>query len=266
MGRITGVRGDVVVRETPFVVDDEGPLTPEFIRHAIRRIYGELDNIARMTFDESRRVDEYQTILGNVTSLEVLPDYEMSEVIVSIVIGAPPFSVCQLQLGNRYLQITIDQTGLRVITPVAYQLDRRDRRILTLVGSSFGNPAVATGTVAAPGAAATITSLALPAGTYLINWTVSPGAGAAHANNFQLLNGATQVAISINATTNISYPQTAILVTVPAGGGTVSIASILADAGTTYSAQLVATPQGVTTGPVIPGPMTLSLHGFADMA
>ena len=266
MGRITGVRGDVVVRETPFVVDDDGPISPEFIRTAVARIYGELDNIARMTFDESRRVDEYQTVLGNITQLEVLPDYEMGEIIHTIVIGAPPFSVCQLQLGNRYLQITMDATGLRVLAPVGFQLDRHDRRILSLIGSSFGNPAVSTGSVAAPGAAATITSLSLPAGTYLINWTVSPGAGAAHANNFQLLNGATQIAVSINATTNISYPQTAILVTVPAGGGTISIASILADAGTTYSAQLVASPQGVTTGPIVPGPMTLSLHGFADMA
>jgi hypothetical protein len=190
----------------------------------------------------------------------------MGEIIYAIVIGAPPFSVCQLQLGNRYLQITLDATGLRIISNVGFQLDRHDRRILTIIGSSIANPDVATGTVSAPGAAAVIASEVLPAGTYLVNWTVAPGANAAHANNFQLLNGVTQVAVSINATTNLSYPQTAVLVTIPPGGATLAIASILADGTTSYTAQESALTQGAITGPAIPGPMTLSLHGYADMA
>lgn len=266
MGRITGVRGDVVVRETPFVVDDDGPISPEFIRAATARIYGELDNIARMTFDSSRRVDEYQTVLGNITQLEVLPDYEMSEIIYAIIIGAPPFSVCQLQLGNRYLQITLDATGLRIISNVGFQLDRHDRRVLTIIGSSLVSSLVASGAATNPGSGTIIGSEALPAGVYTVGWTVSPGLGATVPNNFTLVNGSTAVAVSVNATANASYPQIPVQIVVPAGGAVLSIKSILGDGATTYSVQMVATPQGAITGPVIPGPMTLSLHGFADMA
>lgn len=101
------------------------------------------------------------------------------------------------------------------------------------------------GSVVAPGAAATIaTTAALPAGTYTVTWSVGlqGAAAAADANNFQLVTTAGQVAVSVNPGVAGDYLQAATEVTVLAGQ-TVSIQSIGAGtAGVTYSANLSLDP------------------------
>lgn len=101
------------------------------------------------------------------------------------------------------------------------------------------------GSVVAPGAAATIaTTVALPAGTYMVTWSVGlqGAAAAADANNFQLVTTAGQVAVSVNPGVAGDYLQAATEVTVLAGQ-TVSIQSIGAGtAGVTYSANLSLDP------------------------
>jgi hypothetical protein len=103
----------------------------------------------------------------------------------------------------------------------------------------------ASGSVVAPGAAATIaTTAALPGGTYTVTWSVGlQGAAAvADANNFQLVNGAGQVLVSVNPGVAGDYLQAATDVTVTAGQ-TVSIKSIGAGtAAVTYSANLSLDP------------------------
>lgn len=86
MGRITGIRGDTVVREPDMV--DSHPGTSE--EHAQEILANELINLAAKTFDTSRPVDEYQSV-SSATTLEVLPEYEMDELIEAIVIVANPF-------------------------------------------------------------------------------------------------------------------------------------------------------------------------------
>lgn len=86
MGRITGVRGDTVIREPDMV--DSHPGTSE--EHAQEILANELINLAAKTFDTSRPVDEYQSV-SSATTLEVLPEYEMDELIESIVVVANPF-------------------------------------------------------------------------------------------------------------------------------------------------------------------------------
>lgn len=86
MGRITGIRGDTVVREPDMV--DSHPGTSE--EHAQEILVNELINLAAKTFDTSRPVDEYQSVSSALT-LEVLPEYEMDELIEAVVIVANPF-------------------------------------------------------------------------------------------------------------------------------------------------------------------------------
>lgn len=101
------------------------------------------------------------------------------------------------------------------------------------------------GSVVAPGVAATIvTTAALPAGTYTVTWSVAlQGAAAAgDANNFQLVDTAGQVLVSVNAGAAGEYLQVATEVTV-AAGQTVSVKSVGAGtAGVTYSATLSLDP------------------------
>jgi hypothetical protein len=101
------------------------------------------------------------------------------------------------------------------------------------------------GSVVAPGAAATIaTTAALPAGTYQVTWSVGlQGAAAvADSNNFQLVTTAGQVLVSVNPGAAGDYLQAATEVTVTAGQ-TVSIKSVGAGtAGVTYSADLSLDP------------------------
>lgn len=101
------------------------------------------------------------------------------------------------------------------------------------------------GSVVAPGAAATIaTTAALPAGTYTVTWSVGlqGAAAAADSNNFQLVTTAGQVAVSVNPGVAGDYLQAATEVTVTAGQ-TVSIKSIGAGtAAVTYSANLSLDP------------------------
>lgn len=101
------------------------------------------------------------------------------------------------------------------------------------------------GSVVAPGAAATIaTTAALPAGTYAVTWSVGlqGAAAAADANNFQLVDTAGQVLVSVNPGAAGDYIQAATEVTVLAGQ-TVSVKSVGAGtAGVTYSADLSLDP------------------------
>lgn len=116
---------------------------------------------------------------------------------------------------------------------------------LTAAGAA-GASSTTSGQVTSAGAAATITSQALAAGTYLVQWTValSGTLGAGDANNLQLTNGATQVATSLNAGAAGTYVQQQATVVIPAGGATLAVKSIAASTvGGVYAAQLTAAPQ-----------------------
>jgi hypothetical protein len=124
---------------------------------------------------------------------------------------------------------------------------RRTRLLLynESLPAAGGQSAGTVGSKVNPGAAGDITGVdqVLAAGTYLVQWSVSPGAGAAHANNFELLNGATVVAPSLNPVAAGQYAQLPVTVIVPAGGATVGISAIAADGATTYGATMITTLQ-----------------------
>lgn len=106
-------------------------------------------------------------------------------------------------------------------------------------------PSDVSGSVVAPGAGATIaTTPALAAGTYDVTWTVElQGAAAAtDANNFELVNGAGVVLVSVNPGAAGVYQQPAVRIVV-AAGATVSVKAVGAGtAGVTYTVDLAVTP------------------------
>lgn len=109
---------------------------------------------------------------------------------------------------------------------------------------SADNSLTASQTVVGPAAGATIASIVLPAGTWLIGWTVGYGAGAvaaAEANNMQLTGPATPVTAIIPAVANQQVIQQQVTITTP--GATIAVKAInLATATAQYEAELVATP------------------------
>lgn len=106
--------------------------------------------------------------------------------------------------------------------------------------NSLANEGTATG----PAAGATIASVVVPAGTYVVSWTVGYGAGAvaaAELNNMQLTGGPANVVALIPAVANQQQPQSQ--VTITTAGATIAVKAIgAATATAVYEAQLVVTP------------------------
>jgi hypothetical protein len=204
MGRITSVRGDFPIRQPVTVPDADIPPSEDFQEVQNIRMLDELRNIANQLYDTSRSVDEYRYITGNITSLEILPDYELGEFIESMIIVANPYSVFPATGGQ--------------------------------TSSNYGS-------AVDPGAGTTVASLALAAGTYTYSWQVNPGSGATVANNFGIYNGATLMQTSINTTSAGWTAQTGGTVVIPSAGATLAVEAIASDSETTYSAQVTATLQ-----------------------
>lgn len=104
------------------------------------------------------------------------------------------------------------------------------------------------GQVTSPAAGAVIvTSAALAAGTYDINWTVAlqGTVAAADANNFQLVAGGSNVVASVNAGAVGSFPQVPARVTVTAGQ-TIQVKAIaIGTVGAVYLASVEAIPANI---------------------
>jgi hypothetical protein len=115
-----------------------------------------------------------------------------------------------------------------------------------------------TGTVAAPGAGATITQLSLPPGTYSVAWTVELAGTLAvgDTNNFSLFQsgtGSNAVIInSVNPPVAGSYPQATVIVNSTNADNFIKILTIGAGtAGSSYTGTLTVTPLGSNVGPVL---------------
>lgn len=109
---------------------------------------------------------------------------------------------------------------------------------------SADNSLTAEATVTGPAAGATIASIVLPAGTWVIGWTVGYGAGAvaaAEANNMQLTGLAANLPAIIPAVANQQVTQQP--VTLTTAGTTIAVKAIgAATATANYEAQITATP------------------------
>ena len=197
MGRITGVRGDQVIREPDFVPDPSGSASDI----AEQKMLSYLSDIATRTFDESRPVDEYQSV-SNALTMEVLPEFEMDELIETITIAAKPYS-----------------SG----TPV----DLSSGVVGQKANVSAGD--VITGATISPAA-----------GVYNCQWAVDNSAAVGIDNNLGLYNGTTLVATAMCAKALGTYVQAPLSINV-ASGNAVTVKALAADATGTYNAAIVLT-------------------------
>jgi hypothetical protein len=130
--------GSVPIRQEPVVKvsDIQATVAEKYQLVALERIRSVLGGLARQLEDTTRPVDEYQvnavySELESLSTLEVLPQFEISERIESIVATGPPATTFNLQLGDRYWDLVTDASGKVVIAPISMLLNRNDRRILT---------------------------------------------------------------------------------------------------------------------------------------
>lgn len=119
-------------------VETEPP--PHYLEWAATRQLKLLGPISRWYGDQSRTVEEYagesvESPTGE-TTLTVQPDYEpASEVITEVLITGPPQAAFTLQLGDRYMTLATDVTGMCLLTEVLFRLKPTSKRILTVSGT-----------------------------------------------------------------------------------------------------------------------------------
>lgn len=138
LGHGTKIVGSIPIRNEPKVgtPDLEIDAASRYQLIALARVEKHLGGIARQLEDRTKPVDEYQvnaiySATELIASVEVLPQFEISEQIQSVLITGPVNTGCTLQLGDRSMSLATDATGKIVIAPVAFLLTRNDRRILT---------------------------------------------------------------------------------------------------------------------------------------
>jgi hypothetical protein len=128
------VYGDPSVGQVTEVKDISADPSKAFLLAANAKIGAELHDLATQLFDHSHPVDELQSTEsgGSALSIECLPEYEVNEMINSIIVCAPPAAAVTLQLGYRYMSLVMPATGVIYLGgPLGLRLDRNDRRILT---------------------------------------------------------------------------------------------------------------------------------------
>lgn len=163
--------------------------------------------------------------------------------------------------------------GARPLTVTAAQALNGTRLLggpVRLCGWSFNNGLAAasqpvTGTANAPAAGATIASVSLGNGSYLIEWTVelTGTPGVADVDNVQLLVGASVIADSSNLGAVGDYPQEEATGVVTFGPLTVAAKAIgAATAGSVYKVIMTITPLTLSTGTIKDGGQQL---GFISL-
>jgi hypothetical protein len=108
----------------------------QYIVKGLLKMHEQLQNLARQADDRSRLVDEYRTqtlVADSELSITVQPQFDyMAERIESVLVTGPAGAVT-LQLGDRFWSLVIPASGIIVIAPVSFLLQRNDYRILTSV-------------------------------------------------------------------------------------------------------------------------------------
>lgn len=118
---------------SPIVTPDIETQPLKYIALALVHLRNSFAKLPRMIEDNSRPVDEYQTqslAPESEVNLNVLPQWEDSEIIRSIIITGPAGAM-NLQLGDRNWNLVIPATGFIVMAPLWLLLDREDNRILS---------------------------------------------------------------------------------------------------------------------------------------
>ncbi len=125
------------------------------------------------------------------------------------------------------------------------------------------------GRVVAPGAGATIATMTLAQGTYLIHWAgeLDGAAAAAELNNMELFYGGTGPLFADLPPVAGNYPQEDVTTIAPAGGLIVAVkANIAGTAGVGYSADISAIPTNDGFGSILDGGQLLAVVSLSPGA
>lgn len=117
----------------PLEVESIDTVPARYFALALVELKKQMASIAKMVKDHSRPVDEYnpQSLAPESgMSLTLQPQWEVGEVIESIVINGPPAGAVTLQLGDRVWSLIIPASGILVMSPVKVILSRSDIRML----------------------------------------------------------------------------------------------------------------------------------------
>lgn len=122
-------------RQVPSVEAPDIDQAPnQYIVKGLLKMHEQLQNLARQADDRSRLVDEYRTqtlVADSELTITVQPQFDfMPERIESVLVTGPAGAVT-LQLGDRFWSLVIPASGLLVIAPVSFLLNRNDYRTLT---------------------------------------------------------------------------------------------------------------------------------------
>jgi hypothetical protein len=138
---VTGIyseTGTVPVRNEPKTGTPDMDTTPPnvYTFNQLARIERNLGAIARKISDRTKPVDEYEvnavySAAESLTTVEVLPQFEISELITSVLVTGPPSTAFTLMLGDRQFGLLTDASGKLTLAPVGFLLDRSMRRVLT---------------------------------------------------------------------------------------------------------------------------------------
>jgi len=106
---------------------------PHWLEETKRQFLEALGDLSDLITDVSRRVDEYQAqgLTPDVEQqISLSADYEVDEIITSVIVTGPPAGTATLNLGRRAWAIVMPASGVLVISPIQMSLGRNDIRQL----------------------------------------------------------------------------------------------------------------------------------------
>jgi len=125
----------------PRIPDHEISIAPGYLAESFDQLRREIRAVANLLASAARRVDMYrvQTLAADSESnVTLLAQYDMRELITSILITGPAAATFTIKLGSRvWSTLVMPATGFMVIAPVAIQLDTSSDR--QLIAGSAGD-------------------------------------------------------------------------------------------------------------------------------
>lgn len=233
------------VRNSPssFVPDEEKQPPPHFLEWAQARLLRHADRLGAFLNDYTRIVEEYQgesTVSPEGASvLSVIADYSpASELITEVLVCGPPLTPFTLQLGSRYLQLTTNNQGICLLSPVTFKLKPDDQRILTAPTTDPNTSLNTSGTITSPGANANIATISglNPNQVYTVNATIGLSGTTADGTDNHNVRIAGLIGMTLGNVSSTGLQNFGPYEVLPTAGGSIILQTVVAgSAGSVYT-------------------------------
>lgn len=111
---------------------DKAPM--RYIALALTHLHSVMAKLPGMIEDHSKPVDEYRPVslaADSTSGFAVQPQWEVGEIITSILVTGPISTGFQLVLGDRTLNLFTNAQGFCILAPISMILDRSDPRSIS---------------------------------------------------------------------------------------------------------------------------------------